>query len=109
MPNYSKNIIILVRYPFSDLSNEKVRPAVIVNASHSSQDILIVPLTSKTGALLDGEFILSDWATAGLNVVTAVKRGIYTVNRSLVIKTVGKLDDVDIGRLEQSLRGWLGL
>jgi mRNA interferase MazF len=109
MPNYSKSIIILVRYPFSDLSNAKVRPAVIVNAPHSSQDILIVPLTSKTGSLLDGEFVLSDWATSGLNVVTAVKRGIYTVNRSLVIKTVGKLADVDIDRLELSLRGWLGL
>ena len=109
MPNYSKNIVILVRYPFSDLSNAKVRPAVIVNAPHSFQDILIVPLTSKTGSLLEGEFVLADWATAGLNVVTAVKRGIYTVNRSLVIKTVGKLDDVDIERLEQSLRGWLGL
>jgi mRNA interferase MazF len=109
MPNYSKNIIILVRYPFSDLSNAKVRPAVIVNAPHSSQDILIVPLTSKTGSLLDGEFVLADWATAGLNVVTAVKRGIYTVNRSLVIKTVGELADVDIDRLELSLRGWLGL
>jgi mRNA interferase MazF len=66
MPNYSKNIVILVRYPFSDLSNAKVRPAVIVNTSHSSQDILIVPLTSKTGSLLDGEFVLSDWAAAGL-------------------------------------------
>jgi mRNA interferase MazF len=54
MPNYSKNIVILVRYPFSDLSNAKVRPAVIVNAPHSSQDILIVPLTSKTVSLLDG-------------------------------------------------------
>jgi len=81
MPNYSKNVIILVRYPFSDLSNAKVRPAVIVNAPHSSQYILIVPLTSKTGSLLDGEFVLSNWAAAGLNVVTAVKRGIYTVNR----------------------------
>jgi len=109
MPNYSKNIIILVRYPFSDLSNAKVRPAVIVNAPHSSQDILIVPLTSKTEALLDGEFVLSNWAVAGLNVITAVKRGIYTVNRSLVIKTVGKLVDADIERLEQSLRIWLGL
>jgi mRNA interferase MazF len=109
MPNYSKNIVILVRYPFSDLSNAKVRPAVIVNAPHSSQDILIVPLTSKTGSLLDGEFVLSDWAAAGLNVVTAVKRGIYTVNRSLVIKTVGKLADVDIEKLEESLRTWLGL
>lgn len=87
MQNYSKNIVILVRYPFSDLSNAKVRPAVIVNAPHSSQDILIVPLTSKTGSLLDGEFVLDDWAAAGLNVVTAVKRGIYTVNGSLVIKT----------------------
>ncbi|MCA6575861.1 MAG: type II toxin-antitoxin system PemK/MazF family toxin [Pseudanabaena sp.] len=109
MPNYSKNIVILVRYPFSDLSNAKVRPAVIVNTPHSSQDILIVPLTSKTGSLLDGEFVLSDWAAVGLNVVTAVKRGIYTVNRSLVIKTVGKLADVDIERLEQALRIWLGL
>ena len=109
MPNYSKNIIILVRYPFSDLSNAKVRPAVIVNAPHSSQDILIVPLTSKTGFLLDGEFVLDDWMAAGLNVVTAVKRGIYTINGSLVIKTVGKLADVDIETLEQSLRTWLGL
>lgn len=109
MQNYSKNIVILVRYPFSDLSNAKVRPAVIVNAPHSSQDILIVPLTSKTGSLLDGEFVLDDWAAAGLNVVTAVKRGIYTVNGSLVIKTVGKLADVDIEKLEQSLRTWLGL
>jgi mRNA interferase MazF len=44
-----------------------------------------------------------------LNVVTAVKRGIYTINISLVIKVVGRLDDVDIDKLEQSLRGWVGL
>jgi mRNA interferase MazF len=49
MPNYSKNIIILVRYPFSDLSNAKVRPAVIVNAPHSSQDILMESLSFLTG------------------------------------------------------------
>ena len=48
MPNYSKNVIILVRYPFSDLSNAKVRPAVIVNVPHSSQDIMIVPLTGAS-------------------------------------------------------------
>lgn len=47
MPSYSKNEIVLVRYPFSDLTSTKVRPAVIVNAPHVSQDVLIVPLTSK--------------------------------------------------------------
>jgi mRNA interferase MazF len=36
MPNYSKHDVILVRYPFSDLSNAKVRPAVVVSAAHVS-------------------------------------------------------------------------
>ncbi len=29
MSSYSKNDIVLVRYPFSDLSSSKVRPAVV--------------------------------------------------------------------------------
>lgn len=49
MPSYSKNEVILVRYPFSDLSATKVRPAVVVHAPHPSQDSLIVPLTKKIG------------------------------------------------------------
>ncbi|WP_313654565.1 type II toxin-antitoxin system PemK/MazF family toxin [Planktothrix agardhii] len=109
MPSYSKNDIILVRYPFSDLSSSKVRPAVMVSAPHPSQDILIVPLTSRTESLLDGEFLLSDWSVAGLNVATAVKRGLYTVHESLIIKVIGKLSNVDADYLQQSLRGWLGL
>lgn len=109
MPSYSKNDIILVQYPFSDLSTSKVRPAVVVSAPHVSQDVLITPLTSKTGALLEGEFVLSEWRAAGLNVATAVKRGLYTVHESLVVKVIGKLADADAEMLEQSLRGWLGL
>ncbi|MEH1959286.1 MAG: type II toxin-antitoxin system PemK/MazF family toxin [Nostoc sp.] len=109
MPNYSKNDIILVQYPFSDLSSSKVRPAVVVSAPHVSQDILITPLTSKTGALLEGEFVLSEWSAAGLNVPTAVKRGLYTVHKSLVVKVIGKLANADAELLEQSLRCWLGL
>ena len=79
MPNYSKNDIILVRYPFSDLSGSKVTPAIVVNTPHASQDLFIVPLTSKTTSLLVGEFVLCDSKGAGLNVETAVKRGLYTV------------------------------
>ncbi len=32
MASYSKNDVLLVQYPFSDLSATKVRPAVVVNA-----------------------------------------------------------------------------
>jgi len=109
MPSYSKHDIILVRYPFSDLSSSKVRPAVVVSAPHPSQDIIVTPLTSKTSSLLQREFVLSESAVAGLNVATAVKRGVYTVYESLVIKVIGQLVDTDAEQLEQSLRGWLGL
>ena len=61
MPSYSRHDVVLVRYPFTDLSNLKVRPAIIVSVPHVSQDVLIVPLTSQTASLLLGEFVLSDW------------------------------------------------
>ncbi len=109
MNSYSKNEIILVRYPFSDLSGSKVRPAVVINAPHSSNDLMIVPLTSKISSLLSGEIVLNNWKEVGLNVPTAIKRGIYTVKDNLVIKIIGKLEPSDSENLEKSLRFWLGL
>ena len=108
MPNYSKHDVILANYPFTDLSSAKVRPAIIVSALHTSTDLFVVPLTSKTGSLLAGEFVLNDWSGAKLNVPSAVKRGLFTVQQKLIIKAVGKLQTVDIILLEQSLRLWLG-
>ena len=109
MPSYSKNEVILVRYPFADLTGTKVRPAVVVSAPHVSQDLLIVPLTSRTSGLLAGEFILGDWQAAGLNVPTTVKRGVYTVHESLISKRVGRLMNTDASGVEAALRSWLGL
>ncbi len=109
MPSFSKNDVILVRYPFTDLSGIKVRPAVVVSSPHASQDHIIVPLTSQVANLLGGEFLLSDWVGAGLNVPTAVKRGIYTVHPVLIIKQVGKLTQSDAKEVERSLKHWLGL
>ncbi len=109
MPNFSKPEIVLVRYPFSDLTSSKVRPAVVVNASHTSQDLFVVALTSKTSGLLAGEFVSADWKLANLNVETAVKRGIFTIKQTLVKKRVGKLSDADTEQVEKSLRDWLDL
>ena len=109
MASFLKNDVILVRYPFTDLTNIKVRPAVVVNSPHSSQDHIIVALTSQVSNLLSGEFPLSDWAGAGLNVPTAVKRGIYTAHPLVIIKRMGKLSQQDAQEIERSLKHWLGL
>ena len=109
MSSYSRGEVVLVRYPFSDLSGSKIRPAVVINTPHPSEDLLILPLTSKTKSLLAGEFILKGWNQAGLNVETAVKRGIYTIHQNLIVRRVGRLTDSDLNGLDQALRQWLGL
>ncbi len=109
MQSYSTLDIILVRYPFSDLSASKIRPAIIVNPQYPSQDLLIVPLTSNTQNLLPGEFVLANWKRSGLKVATAVKRGIYTIDKNIVVKRIGKIVPPDARILEKSLKLWLGL
>ena len=107
MPSYSKYDVILVRYPFSDRSSSKVRPAVIINNPHSSQDVFVVPLTSRLSNLLVGEFVLNDWNEAGLNVPSAVKRGLYTLHETLIVKSIGRLSARDRQELQNSLETWL--
>jgi mRNA interferase MazF len=109
MPSYSKGEIVLVRYPFSDLSGSKVRPAIVVNPRHASKDLFVIPLTSQTTRLLTGEFVLSEWKNSGLNVASAVKRGVFTIHESLVVKSIGTISKSDAGKVDDSLRGWFGI
>jgi mRNA interferase MazF len=109
MATFSKNEIVLVRYPFSDLSTTKVRPAVVFTRLGKSPDYVIVPLTSKSGRLSAGEFILADWQSAGLNLPSAVKQGLYTIHSSLILRSVGRLSAEDARQIEQSVRQWLDL
>jgi mRNA interferase MazF len=109
MPRYSRGEVVLVRYPFADLSGSKIRPAVIVNGPHESSDVIFVPLTSRTTALKSGEFVLADYQGAGLNVPTAAKRGFHALEERVVLQSVGRLIPMDLDELDRSIRYWLGL
>jgi mRNA interferase MazF len=109
MSSFSRNDIVLVRVPFSDFTGSKVRPVVVVNGPHRSRDMIAVGLTSRTSGLLQGEFGLADWARSGLNVATAAKRALFTIDESLPLKRVGSLSTADAQTLDASLKHWLGL
>ncbi len=108
--NYSKGEIILLAYPFTDLSTQKVRPAVVVSSDDGKyDDIFVVPLTSKVHKLSESEFVLANWEKAGLNVPSAIKRGCILIDINLVIKKVGRLSVNDLISLDNALKTWLGL
>jgi len=109
MSSYSRNDIVLVRVPFSDFTGAKVRPVVVVNGPHRSRDLIAVGLTSRISGLLQGEFVLADWARSGLNVASAAKRALFTIEQSLPLKYVGTLSAADSQTLDASLKLWLGV
>src|SRR5688572_32832026 len=107
MPSYSRGDVVLVRYPFSDLSGSKVRPSVVVNGKHESSDVIFVPLTSRTTGLKSGEFVLADSQGAGLNVSTAAKRGLHALEDRFVLAHVGRLAQIDLDQLDRAILYWL--
>lgn len=109
MQNFSRNDVVLVSYPFADCIGNKVRPAVIVSGAHRSQDVVVVPLTSRADRLGAGEFLLGEWQAAGLNMASVVKRGLFTVHKAFVVKRIGALSGMDMLRIDDSLRRWLAL
>ena len=104
--SYSRNEIVLLPIPFTDLSSRKVRPAVILGHSKHPGDLFVAPISSQLASIA---LLLNDWHAAGLNVPCGFKSQIATIEERLVVKSVGQLSPHDQGALDASLRAWLRL
>ena len=86
--------IILVPYPFAELTNVKVRPALVITTTKDKyQDILVSAITSvvrgKTGGF---EILLQPNKTNNLRAISIIKVDrIVTLKKEDVITTLGKL------------------
>ena len=100
----SRNDVVLLPIPFTDLTSRKVRPAVVIG--RSGVDLFLVPISSQ---LQNTAVALQDWRAAGLNVPCGIKAQIATVEEKLVVKTVGALSAADQQLLNTRLRAWLNM
>jgi mRNA interferase MazF len=104
--NCSRDDIVLLPIPFTDLSSRKVWPAIVIGIGTYPGDLFLVPLTSQ---LFNADFVLADWQAAGLNVSSGIKAQIATVEASLVLRIVRRLTERDCLALDGLLRQWLRL
>ena len=102
----SRNDVVLLPIPFTDLSSSKVRPAIVVGFGSWPGDLFVVPVTSQ---LSNADVILNDWQAAGLNVASGIKGQICSVEDRLVRKVVGSISNSDKQALDAQLRQWLEL
>jgi len=84
--------VVLVPFPFSDLSRAKLRPAVVL-AHAGREDWILCQITSKPYADPRAIMIVdTSFATGSLRLTSYARPGkLFTANRSLMRAEVGKL------------------
>ena len=100
----SRNDVVLLPIPFTDLTSRKVRPAIMLG--RNGVDLFLAPISSQ---LANTDIPLKEWHAAGLNVPCGIKAQLAMVEEKLVVKIVGKLAASDRQLLNDRLRVWLQL
>ncbi len=92
MVKLSVGDVVFVNFPFSNLTQSKLRPAVII-ASVKNNDWILCQITSKTYSDSSSLKIESDSFEQGsLNITSYIRPGkIFTAHESIVNKKVGSL------------------
>jgi mRNA interferase MazF len=113
-PSLRRGDIVLVQFPFTDLSGTKLRPALIVGHV-TGDDLVLAFITSRStpgGGPADCALSASDAAFPGTGLkVTSVVRldKLATLHRNLVRRRLGAIGPVMQQCVDDPLRHVLGL
>jgi len=95
--------VVLVPFPFTDQRTTKRRPAVVVSsgAYHRERpDLIILAVSSQVRAAPTvGEAALAKWKEAGLLKPSVLKPLLATIEKGLVLRKLGRLEEEDRGAL----------
>jgi len=116
--SYRRGAIVLVPFPFTDFSQSKARPAVVLSPEHAnnhSPDIILAAISSTTPHVPnDLELVLYKtdplFKATGLRVASVVKvNKLVTIQQSLIYTALGQLADSLLYELDLRLMRALGL
>jgi mRNA interferase MazF len=104
--------VLLVPFPFTDQTTTKKRPSVVISSDTYNQlkpDLIIMAITSKINPELSlGELEIIKFTEAGLLKPSIIKPVISTIDKSLVIRKLGKLLELDCNNLRNMIKTILG-
>ena len=109
---YKRGEIVLVEFPFTDLSGRTRRPAVVLSDNSFNQsgtDRIVAQITSNINAHRLGDHIITEWQQAGLPKPSVVRTKLATLATSKITKALGIMPDADMLGIEANIRTALGL
>jgi mRNA interferase MazF len=110
---YNSGEIVLISFPFTNLIDAKIRPALVI--SESKEDIIVVGIFSKIPEVLEESWVFineqeSWFQQTGLKKASVIKtEKIAVIHNSIVRKKLGKLPDEIFVSVKVKLRKTLNL
>ena len=91
-----KGKIVLIPFPFTDLSASKVRPAVIVSNFSQGEDIIVAFISSLKHRTQKTDIVLNshdkDFSKTGLKVDSVIKTGkLATLDKKIILGEIGEV------------------
>lgn len=104
MYSFKKWEVILVPFPFTDLTTNKKRPALIIshNDYNKSENLVIALITSNIRDSYE-DYKIVKWTEAGLPKESVIKMKFATVDKSIIVRKLGKLKKEDIDSFRTKL------
>jgi mRNA interferase MazF len=88
----------VVTVDFPGVTGIKRRPAVILSSAiynTTRPDVIVGLITTQTATLGETDYILQDWATAGLRIASVFRSFIVTLPPSANLILIGHLSERD--------------
>jgi mRNA interferase MazF len=101
-----KGTVVLVPFPFTDLSGQKVRPCLVLHTQQESEDCILTFLSSiKTKSLHAFDIRVKATAKNGLKTDSILKTNkIATLQKKIILGELGKLEEPVMKIVEKKLK-----
>ena len=109
---YKKWDIVLVSFPFTDFTSDKRRPAIIISPDsfNVDKDVTIAFVTSQINAHPKvGDHHLKYWKEAGLPKASMIRMKFATIDKSIIVKKIGSVEQLDRDATSKILISFFGL
>ncbi len=106
---YNQWDIVLVPFPFTDLSRVKKRPTLIISPSEYNKngDVVIAFITSNVKAKPKYcDYLIKEWQKANLPKPSMIRMKFATIDKEIIIKKLGILTNNDIGSFKKLLKNF---
>lgn len=109
--------VVLVKFPFTDLSSSKVRPALVIssdNYNHSNADAIFVAISSKLERQQQYDVAINrddpEFSITGLKAPALIKTDkIVRLSKSLATRHLGQAGSSTMAKVNSIISGVLGI